>query len=394
MSIVELKGITKIYNNTNEDVYAVKDFNLVIEENEFVVFVGPSGCGKTTTLRMIAGLEEITEGYIYINGKLVNQLMPKERDIAMVFQSYALYPYMSVYDNIAFGLRLRKFLKNEIYKKIYEVAKILGIEYLLKRWPKALSGGQKQRVAVGRAISRHPKVFLMDEPLSNLDAKMRAQMRVEIVKLHQKIKAAFIYVTHDQVEAMTMGTKIVVMNNGIIQQVDKPNVIYNKPANAFVGSFFGTPSMNLVKAVMIAENDNVFFRLTEVKVGRIKNIVKRVELERNLKVPAHKAKNMLNSVYIGKEVTLGIRPEYIYVASEIEEKYKDSAICAKVDILETLGLEKLLYAKVGQDIALTAKVKNNVDFKQNDEVLLIIDTSMVHVFDRTTGKTVFFGGEE
>lgn len=243
MANLSLKHIYKVYPG---DVTAVKDFNLEIADKEFIVFVGPSGCGKSTTLRMIAGLEEISKGELYIGDRLVNEVEPKERDIAMVFQSYALYPHMTVYDNMAFGLKLRKVPKDEIDKKVKDAAKILDIEHLLDRKPKALSGGQRQRVALGRAIVREPKVFLMDEPLSNLDAKLRVQMRTEISKLHQRLQTTFIYVTHDQVEAMTMGTRIVVMKDGIVQQVDSPQEIYNNPANIFVAGFIGSPQMNFI----------------------------------------------------------------------------------------------------------------------------------------------------
>lgn len=392
MSILELIDVTKIYTNPNEDVTAVKDFNLEITDKEFIILVGPSGCGKTTVLRMIAGLEEVTEGKILIDGKLANNLMPKDRDIAMVFQSYALYPYMSVYDNLAFGLESVRVLKEEIKRKIKEVARILEIEHLLERRPNALSGGQKQRVALGRAIVKHPKIFLMDEPLSNLDAKMRAQMRVEIIRLYRRLGIPVIYVTHDQVEAMTMGSRIVVMNNGIIQQVDKPDVIYNKPANVFVGSFFGTPPMNFFKGTLIEKNGNLFFRIIEVGEGRIKNMVKRVEMERDLKISPTRSKEMKSrgcSNYIDKEVLLGIRPEHIYAENEMIEKHRNSVIKSKIDIVESLGMEKLLYTKVGNNITLTSKVKSDFNYKQNDEVPLAIDTNWVHVFDKATEEALF-----
>ncbi len=255
MANLSLKHIYKVYPG---DVTAVKDFNLEIADKEFIVFVGPSGCGKSTTLRMIAGLEEISKGELYIGDRLVNEVEPKERDIAMVFQSYALYPHMTVYDNMAFGLKLRKVPKDEIDKKVKDAAKILDIEHLLDRKPKALSGGQRQRVALGRAIVREPKVFLMDEPLSNLDAKLRVQMRTEISKLHQRLQTTFIYVTHDQVEAMTMGTRIVVMKDGIVQQVDSPQEIYNNPANIFVAGFIGSPQMNFIDGTIKEEGGKYF----------------------------------------------------------------------------------------------------------------------------------------
>lgn len=393
MSVVELKNVTKIFMNHDEEVTAVKDMNLSIDKDEFIVLVGPSGCGKTTTLRMVAGLEEVTEGEIFIDGELVNNLMPKERKLAMVFQSYALYPYMTVYDNMAFGLKLMKMSGFDIKKRIQEASKMLEIEYLLNRLPKALSGGQKQRVAIGRAITKNPKVFLMDEPLSNLDAKLRTQMRVEIVKLYRRLNIPVIYVTHDQVEAMTMATRIVVMDKGIVQQVDKPHVIYNRPANTFVAGFFGTPSMNFVKAVLFSENDDVYFRITEVGIGRTRNIVKRVEWERDLKVPEHRKKEILNSEYIGKEVIIGIRPEHIYLDSELMEKFKDSVMEAKVDTVEPIGMEKLLYVKVGENITLTAKIKNDFSCKRGERVRLALNINMIYVFDKSNGKTIFYGYE-
>ena len=255
MASLSLKHIYKIYPN---GFNAVKDFNLEIEDKEFIIFVGPSGCGKSTTLRMIAGLEEISKGELYIDGKLMNDVEPKDRDIAMVFQSYALYPHMSIYDNMAFGLKLRKVPKNEIDKKVKEAARILDIEHLLDRKPKLLSGGQRQRVAMGRAIVREPKVFLMDEPLSNLDAKLRVQMRLEISKLHQRLQTTIIYVTHDQTEAMTLGTRIVVMKDGVVQQVDTPQNLYDTPGNLFVAGFIGSPQMNFMDADLIKEGNNVY----------------------------------------------------------------------------------------------------------------------------------------
>src|SRR5690554_2489933 len=290
MASVTLKNITKVYDG---NVTAVSDFNLDIADKEFIVLVGPSGCGKSTTLRMVAGLEEITVGELYIGDKLMNDVAPKDRDIAMVFQNYALYPHMTVFDNMAFGLKLRKFPKDEIKRRVSEAAKILEIEHLLDRKPKALSGGQRQRVALGRAIVRDPKVFLMDEPLSNLDAKLRVQMRVEITKLHHRLQTTIIYVTHDQVEAMTMGDRIVVMRDGVIQQVGKPLDIYDKPANIFVAGFIGTPPMNFLEGVLKEENDRLYVDLETFKVY----------------VPEGKFKTA--KMYVDKEIILGIRPEDI-----------------------------------------------------------------------------------
>ncbi|MDO5389391.1 MAG: sn-glycerol-3-phosphate ABC transporter ATP-binding protein UgpC, partial [Clostridia bacterium] len=293
MAELKLKNIVKKYPN---GFVAVKNFNLDIEDKEFIIFVGPSGCGKSTTLRMIAGLEEISSGELWIGDKLCNTVDPKNRDIAMVFQNYALYPHMTVYDNMAFALKLRKVPKAEIDKKVREAAKILDIDHLLDRKPKALSGGQRQRVAMGRAIVRSPKVFLMDEPLSNLDAKLRVQMRSEISKLHQKLQTTFIYVTHDQTEAMTLGTRIVVLKDGVIQQVDTPQNLYNKPENLFVAGFIGSPQMNFINATVAKSGSDV-----TVNFG-----------EYSLKLPEYKTKALIDGGYVGKEVTIGIRPEDVH----------------------------------------------------------------------------------
>ena len=294
MASLQLKNVYKIYPN---GFNAVKDFNLDIEDKEFIIFVGPSGCGKSTTLRMIAGLEDISSGELWIGDKMVNDVEPKDRDIAMVFQNYALYPHMSVYDNMAFGLKLRKVPKEKIDKQVHEAAKILDIEHLLDRKPKALSGGQRQRVAMGRAIVREPKVFLMDEPLSNLDAKLRVQMRVEISKLHQRLQTTIIYVTHDQTEAMTLGTRIVVMKDGVVQQVDTPQNLYQKPGNLFVAGFMGSPQMNFLDAVISEKGGNVI-----ATIGGEHEVI----------VPAAKAKVLKDKGYVGKKVVLGIRPEDIH----------------------------------------------------------------------------------
>src|SRR2546423_1078778 len=297
MAKVVVKNVSKIYpGDKGRDVTAVRDVNLEIHDREFVVLVGPSGCGKSTTLRMIAGLEEISRGEIYIGDRLVNDVAPKDRDIAMVFQNYALYPHMTVYDNLAFGLKLRKYSKTEIKKRVQDAARTLGIEDLLERNPKALSGGQRQRVAVGRAIVRQPKVFLFDEPLSNLDAKMRVQMRAEITKLHQRLQATIIYVTHDQIEAMTMGDRIVVMHNGLVQQTDTPLVLYSEPANLFVAGFLGSPPMNFVNGLLDLEGDTL--RFSEIKGGAIQ-----------VRLPSRERPGAREMV--GKPVLLGIRPEDI-----------------------------------------------------------------------------------
>ena len=333
MSSLNLKNIYKVYPS---GVTAVTDFNLDIEDKEFIVFVGPSGCGKSTTLRMIAGLEEITSGELYIDGTLVNNVAPKDRDIAMVFQNYALYPHMTVYDNMAFGLKLRKMPKDQIDQRVKEAARILGIEMYLSRKPKALSGGQRQRVALGRAIVREPKVFLLDEPLSNLDAKLRSQMRTEITKLHNRLATTFIYVTHDQVEAMTMGTRIVVMKDGFMQQVDTPINLYDYPINQFVAGFIGTPQMNFFTGVLTGTKNKVC-----VEFG-----MEKIEL------PADKVKlicNLDKYLNTGREVVFGIRPEDVSDEADVVENAKNGVIEVKVDVVEALGSETLLYCKTRED---------------------------------------------
>ena len=318
MASLSLKNICKVYPNGFE---AVKDFNLEVEDQEFIIFVGPSGCGKSTTLRMIAGLEEISSGEFYIDGKLMNDVEPKDRDIAMVFQNYALYPHMTVFDNMAFGLKLRKVPKDEIKRKVEEAAKILDLEKLLDRKPKALSGGQRQRVAMGRAIVRNPKVFLMDEPLSNLDAKLRVQMRSEIASLHNRLKATIIYVTHDQTEAMTLGTRIVVLKDGVIMQVDSPQKLYNEPNNLFVAGFIGSPQMNFIDTKCKVEGDKVSLTFDNTTIV----------------LPPAKAKKLADAGCNGKTVVMGIRPEDIG-DSEIEiEAHQDCAFEADVTGYELLG---------------------------------------------------------
>ena len=333
MAKVTVKGVSKIYpGEKGRDVVAVDNVNLDIQDREFVVLVGPSGCGKSTTLRMIAGLEEISRGEIYIDDRLVNNVPPKDRDIAMVFQNYALYPHMSVYDNLAFGLKLRKYPKTEIRKRVGDAAGILGIEELLDRKPKALSGGQRQRVAVGRAIVRQPKVFLFDEPLSNLDAKMRVQMRAEITKLHQRLQATMIYVTHDQIEAMTMGDRIVVMHKGVVQQTDTPLKLYNEPLNVFVAGFLGSPPMNFVTGTLELEGDSLVF--VEIKGGTI-----RVRLSAK---DRPRAKEL-----VGKPALLGIRPEDIELAQFSSPEGVKGTFPAIVDMVEPMGPETNLYLQTG-----------------------------------------------
>lgn len=368
MASLSLKNITKAYPN---GFVAVKEFNLEIEDKEFVIFVGPSGCGKSTTLRMIAGLEDISSGELYIDGKLVNDVEPKDRDIAMVFQNYALYPHMSVYDNMAFGLKLRKTPKSEIDKLVQEAARILDLTHLLDRKPKALSGGQRQRVAMGRAIVRNPKVFLMDEPLSNLDAKLRGQMRIEISKLHQRLQATIIYVTHDQTEAMTLGTRIVVMKDGIIQQVDSPQNLYDKPQNKFVAGFIGSPQMNLLDAV-VGKNGS---QITLTFGGNI------------IELPNEKAKKLEQGGYVGKSVTLGIRPEDLHDEEAFLAMSPKSIIEATIRVYELLGAEVYLYFDI-DDTNCTARVNPRTTARVGDNVKLALDLTKIHVFDKDTEQVV------
>ena len=362
MADLSLRHIYKIYSG---DVTAVKDFNLEIADKEFIVFVGPSGCGKSTTLRMIAGLEEISKGELYIGGKLVNDVEPKERDIAMVFQNYALYPHMTVYDNMAFALKLRKAPKEEIDKKVRDAAKKLDIEHLLDRKPKALSGGQRQRVALGRAIVREPKVFLMDEPLSNLDAKLRVQMRTVISKLYQDLETTFIYVTHDQVEALTMGTRIVVMKDGIVQQVDTPLNIYNTPNNLFVAGFIGSPQMNLINGLAIEEDGKVYCKFENNKVV----------------LPDDKAKVLKEKGYINKEVVFGIRPEHLSDSEELVKEDLQNTISGDVEVVERMGAESFIYFKSGNS-SMTAKVEGSTKFEPKDSIKLYVQKDKIHVFDK------------
>ncbi|KAA0547495.1 sn-glycerol-3-phosphate ABC transporter ATP-binding protein UgpC [Bacillus sp. BGMRC 2118] len=358
MAELRLDNIYKIYDNK---VTAVEDFNLHIQDKEFIVFVGPSGCGKSTTLRMIAGLEEISKGDFYIDDKRVNDVAPKDRDIAMVFQNYALYPHMSVYDNMAFGLKLRKIAKDEIDRRVQEAARILGLEQYLDRKPKALSGGQRQRVALGRAIVRDAKVFLMDEPLSNLDAKLRVQMRAEITKLHNRLQTTTIYVTHDQTEAMTMATRLVVMKDGIIQQVGAPKEVYDKPENLFVAGFIGSPAMNFVHGKL---EDGKFV------VGEI-----------TITVPEGKMKTLREQNYVGKEIILGIRPEDIHDEPVFIESSKGTTVTAEVEVAELMGAETMIYSNMaGQDFV--ARVDSRTDIKPAQKIDLALDMNKCHFFDK------------
>ena len=368
MASISCQHIYKIYPGATAP--SVTDFNLEIQDKEFIIFVGPSGCGKSTTLRMIAGLEEISKGEMYIGGRLINDVPPKDRDIAMVFQSYALYPHMTVYKNIAFGLELRKTPKDEIDRRVHEAAKILEIEHLLDRKPKALSGGQRQRVALGRAMVRNPAVFLLDEPLSNLDAKLRTSMRTEIIKLHKKLATTFIYVTHDQTEAMTMGDRIVVMKDGMIQQVDTPQNLYDLPVNEFVAGFMGSPQMNFIDATLVKEGADYYVTFGAAKI----------------KVPANKANDEIAN-YVGKEIVFGIRPEDVHDEPEFIEKHPESRATADVEVTELMGAETYLYLNC-EGNALTARVEPTSTAKTGDKITIALDMNKMHLFDKETEKTI------
>ncbi|WP_431800286.1 ABC transporter ATP-binding protein [Halobacillus andaensis] len=364
MAELKLNNIEKVYD---KNVRAVDDFNLHIGDKEFVVFVGPSGCGKSTTLRMIAGLEEITGGDFLIDERRMNDVAPKDRDIAMVFQNYALYPHMNVYDNMAFGLKLRKMDKKEIEQRVNNAAQILGLEALLDRKPKALSGGQRQRVALGRAIVRDAKVFLMDEPLSNLDAKLRVQMRAEIQKLHQRLQTTTIYVTHDQTEAMTMATRLVVMKDGIIQQVGAPKEVYDKPENVFVGGFIGSPAMNFFNGTLEEGH---------VKVGDVQ-----------IAIPEGKLKTLRDQNYIGKDIILGVRPEDMHDEQLFIDANPDKKILADIEVAELMGAESYLYSRIG-DQEFIARVDSRSDVQGGDKIELAIDMNKVHFFDVEDEKRI------
>ena len=369
MAGVVLKNLTKTFKT----VIAVNDLNLAIEDKEFLVLVGPSGCGKTTALRMVAGLEEATAGEIYIGERLVNDISPKDRDIAMVFQNYALYPHMSVYDNMAFGLKLRKFPKEEIRRRVDEAAKLLGLAELLDRKPKQLSGGQRQRVALGRAIVREPKVFLMDEPLSNLDAKLRVQTRAELIKLHRRLGITTIYVTHDQVEAMTMGDRIAVMKDGIVQQVDSPMGLYTKPANMFVAGFIGTPSMNFVDATLTKSGDRYV-----VDAGSFKVVI-----------PKGKDGKRFES-YVGKPVVFGVRPEDIFdkAISQLVPPTEENTIKALVDVIEPMGAIVTMYLTTGKH-SLVATIDAETKAEEAADTEFVFDMEKTHLFDKETEEAIY-----
>jgi multiple sugar transport system ATP-binding protein len=370
MASVSLKNIYKVYAG---NVTAVSDFNLDIEDKEFIVLVGPSGCGKSTTLRMVAGLEEISSGELYIGDRLVNDVAPKDRDIAMVFQNYALYPHMTVFDNMAFGLKLRKVPKAEIKARVEENAKVLDIFHLLNRKPKALSGGQRQRVALGRAIVREPKVFLMDEPLSNLDAKLRVAMRTEITKLHQRLQTTFIYVTHDQTEAMTMGTRIVVMKDGYVQQVDSPQNLYDFPNNLFVAGFMGSPQMNFFNVRLEKEGKDTVARFGENKIV----------------IPPSKLAKFADESAIGREVIMGIRPENIHDEDVFVQAAPYSVVDCKVDVIELMGSETYLYLNTsGKEENIIARVNPRTTSRAGQNIQVAFDVNHLHFFDKETEKTL------
>jgi len=368
MAGLSLRNVCKVYPNGFE---AVKDFNLEISDQEFIIFVGPSGCGKSTTLRMIAGLEDISSGELRIGERLVNDVEPKDRDIAMVFQNYALYPHMTVYENMAFGLKLRKVPKDEIDKMVKEAAKILDLTPLLDRKPKALSGGQRQRVAMGRAIVRNPKVFLMDEPLSNLDAKLRVQMRIEIAKLHQRLGTTIIYVTHDQTEAMTLGTRIVVMKDGVIQQVDTPQNLYDRPQNLFVAGFMGSPQMNFLDAIVEVSGETAYLNVAG----------------HSIPLPPQKSKKLIEGGYDGKSVTFGIRPEDVYDSEMYVETSPMSVFESTIKVYELLGAEVFLYFDL-EMFPMTARVDSRTQARPGDTIKFALDVEKIHVFDKETEMVI------
>ena len=374
-------SLRHVYKRYPGGVTAVSDFNLEIKDKEFIILVGPSGCGKSTTLRMVAGLEEISDGEILIGDRVVNDVAPKDRDIAMVFQNYALYPHMTVFDNMAFGLKLRKTPKDEIKRRVEEAARILDISHLLERKPKALSGGQRQRVALGRAIVREPKVFLLDEPLSNLDAKLRAQMRTEISKLHLKLGTTFIYVTHDQTEAMTMGTRIVVMKDGLIQQVDTPQNLYTYPGNLFVAGFIGSPQMNFIDSKLLKEGDDFF-----VEFGT-EDTKTRAGVKYKIKLPASKNKDGVLDAYIGKEVIMGIRPEDVHNEEDLVAKFPDGIVEANVEVTELMGAETYLYMNC-EEQSINARVEPTNTAKPGDRIKITLEPGKIHLFDKETEITI------
>lgn len=369
MTQLELKRIGKRYADGQE---VIRDFSLDIKKGEFVVLVGPSGCGKSTLLRMIAGLEEITSGELRMEDRILNFIDPQERNLSMVFQNYALYPHMNVYKNMAFGAKMHKIPKDEIDRRVKEVAEILGISHLLKNYPRALSGGQKQRVAIGSVMVLQPNMYLMDEPLSNLDAKLRNQMRIEIAKIHQRLKKTFIYVTHDQVEAMTLGTKIVVMKKGEIQQVGSPEEIYNQPKNQFVAGFMGTPSMNFIRVKIVEGKDGI--------VGRV--------MDKELLIPSNQSKELVQKGYLNKEVNLGFRPNHVTIYKKVADMMQEMAVI-KGTVLHTeeLGKEMIIYTQInGKQVAVRAESDERLELGQ--DLTLYMDMQRVHWFDVGTGENI------
>ena len=373
MAELLLKNLCKKYENNS---YAVKNVNLEVNDRDFVILVGPSGCGKSTTLRMVAGLEEISEGEMWLDGKFANYLDHKERDLSMVFQNYALYPTMSVYDNIAFSLKVRKVDKKTIDERVNEVAEIMGLKELLKRRPKELSGGQRQRVAIASAIIRKPKILLMDEPLSNLDAKLRNHMRVELAKLHKKLNNTIIYVTHDQTEAMTLGSKIVVLKDGTVQQADTPQQIYDNPVNEFVAGFMGLPSMNFIGCTLEKEDAKYSFKLGDKKIN----------------LPQFHSRVCDINGYKNKSVIVGIRPEYIcnqFSKEDFNEKYISEVLSVKVDMCEMLGDKTIIYFKIG-DNEISSIIKENSDIKSGDTIEIYIYTEKICIFDKETKENILY----
>lgn len=370
-----------IYKKYPGGVIAVSDFNLEIKDKEFIILVGPSGCGKSTTLRMIAGLEEISEGELYIGTKLVNDVAPKDRDIAMVFQNYALYPHMSVFENMAFGLKLRKTPRDEIKRRVDEAARILDISHLLDRKPKALSGGQRQRVALGRAIVREPQVFLLDEPLSNLDAKLRAQMRTELSKLHQRLGTTFIYVTHDQTEAMTMADRIVVMKDGFIQQVDTPQHLYDMPTNMFVAGFIGSPQMNFIESKILKKDDGFYVEFGSEDTKR------REGVKFQIKLPESKNPKGILEQYEDKTVIMGIRPEHIHDEPKLLKEFEAGKVVANVEVTELMGAETYLYINV-EGHYLTARVAPTTTAKTGMEIDVAFEPERIYLFDKETEQAI------
>ena len=367
MAGVALENVTKVFPG---GTVAVQDFSLNIENQEFIVLVGPSGCGKSTTLRMVAGLEEATSGTIRIGDRVVNDVPPKDRDIAMVFQNYALYPHMTVYKNMAFGLKLRRFPKAEIDARVKEAARILGIEELLERKPKALSGGQRQRVAVGRAIVRQPQAFLFDEPLSNLDAKLRVEMRAELKRLHHRLQTTVIYVTHDQAEAMTLGDRVVVMNEGRIQQVAPPLTVYDYPTNRFVAGFLGTPSMNFLKGRLAAEGGGVIFQVDSVKIRLPDRVAARVQ------------------GHVGRNATLGVRPEDIGAKGEGKFAGTQNVLPTTVRVVEPLGDEQIVHLSGPSDTPVVCKLDSHIAVAVDAPMIAHLDLGRIHLFDDQTGDNI------